>query len=1483
MRKFKTVRSVLSTITVLALCLAVQVLAAGGAQATPNPISVSMTASSSPVSSGSNLTYTITAVNNEPQVTNVRLTDQLTGLTNVVLSSSRGYCTVSSLLVTCSAGSMPGQNETWTVTITGLVTAGSGTYLNNTATVTADWSAQNTSQNYAVPATTSVLVSNQPSSPLADLSVSITAPSTAAAGAKATYTLTVNNSGGSNATDVYLSATLPAGFSLQPGSSVNGTSLFNCTTVLPTVTCLGGAVNAGANATITIPAVVSSTSAPPSGSLTYKTTAAVDPEDAIAESNNLNNTAQQVLTVPASPPPSEPMTFTKTVASTVDPTGAQARPGDTLTYTLTVKNTGTSNAFRATRVELTDGTQGLDQAGVSAKSSDSGLVCTVSASQVKCIAKNSNYTLNTGATVVITITGKVVQPPSSIITNTATLQTLQNKVSITRTATVTTIVRPGIDLTVTQYATCTPLPSPSLLPCPPFRARNQFDYLITVGNSGLNDATGVVLREPLPNGVIFESFDNLSPSGGFSCGVDANNVVTCTGGTVPGQLSSSSYPGTTRQIRLHLTAPNSTGPITATVTVDPYNSIPESDETNNTFTTTTPIATGIDLTIEQKVNFDQVAPSGTLVYDILVQNLGTQDASGIKVSDIFPTGAKFRSAKEVPNVFGMGYRPPHLLSCNATATQVDCTGGELKGIYAAYGAPPLAGHTTGTPDNFTIEVTLFAPAPYGPNSSPNATGSPILNQVLVDPDSNITEFNENNDINILETNVGIPAAPGSNGTFNELTVANAQTNPASGPVAPNGTLEYTLTLSNWGSDPASNVTVYDYVPQGARFRNVTADPLVSGTGGFICSFNSGLVTCNNGALAAAPSIGIPTSTTLRILLFAPETVSAATTHYTNHAVIDPNNTVAEADETNNASDVSLVVDLPAPNGSGQNTYNDLVLDNVQTNPASGVAVAPNGTLQYTLTIKNRGSDPVSNISVADYLPQGSRFRNVTADALSGGSGGFVCSANGGVVTCASGSLAGAPSLGSPTTTKIKILLFAPDTPNDFSSQYTNHAVVDPSNTIPEGDETNNVADAALTVDNAPSGQNSFNELTVGSAQFFPNAGGDVAPGGTLVYHLTVANTGSDPATHVVVKDYLPAGTTFRVAKVDAVGTTAGSGGFVCVQDSGVVTCSSGTLLAAGQAVIDLVLFAPSQPSSPGSQVTITNQAVVDPDNVIPEGNETNDTATSDSTVALGGAGSYWDLTSSLSSSDTTGTPDNNITYKVTVKNLGTDDLFNAVVGDTLPAGTTFVSAVDSAPGTGGAFSCSADGLKITCSGGTLKGTLNGGASREIDIVAKAPHANGKVTDQATADPAGAVTEADETNNASSVETDIESLIDLATRIDGDSSISGGSTGHIVGHIINNGTADASTVVFELDLPVGITPLDVQAPANTSCQIFQNPISKIVCTSATVAAGGDLSVDANVYSNTDDPKNVNAIVNGDHAVIETDDGSDTDDTAQVTIN
>ena len=245
-------------------------------------------------------------------------------------------------------------------------------------------------------------------------------------------------------------------------------------------------------------------------------------------------------------------------------------------------------------------------------------------------------------------------------------------------------------------------------------------YTFVVGNSGIEDATGVVVRDPLPAGLIF---DHVTIAGGFTCAYDPSlNVLTCTG-NVPAQ--------STRTIAFVAVAPSGLGSINNTVTVDPNNAIFEADETNNTFTQTTLIATGIDLTIAKTSNHagDFVATRGTLTYTITVTNLGTQDAANILVRDTLPADTIFRDAIA---------DPAHGFSCSLSGGVVSCSGGRLQGT-ESMNYPNPAGTAE---DKATITIRIFA-TPYEQPA--------MHNEVRVDPLGQIAEVNELNNLATQDT------------------------------------------------------------------------------------------------------------------------------------------------------------------------------------------------------------------------------------------------------------------------------------------------------------------------------------------------------------------------------------------------------------------------------------------------------------------------------------------------------------------------------------------------------------------------------------------------------------------------------------------------------------------------------------------------------------------------------------------------------------
>lgn len=1088
-----------------------------------NPLTISKTSNPNPVSSGDQLTYTILVTNTGgARVTEVVLTDVVNGLTGVdgsnalVLTSSVGSCGQTGNTVTCNAGSLEGF-QSWTVTIRGVVSAANGTVLNNTASVTGSKSAQT----FTSSATVSTQVTAGAGGPLVDLALSIKAPSTTLPSHDMLYTLTVNNTGDLKASDVVLTVTLPSAVTFVVA---NATSLFNCgAPVSGTITCSGGAISAGANATVQVGVIA------PSFDTTLTTSAAVDPFNAIPESDEFNNSVQATTQVGSTPPP-DTLALEKTDSS--DPIA----PYETLTYTITLVNTSGS---RADYVTVVDGTQGLDASSVQVSAVTTGtrvpMECTVSAPTVSC----ETTRFQPGATSVITITGLVITSPGTTIINTATVNGNIKNTGLTNTASALTTVRPSIDLSVTQYRTLPIVPDP-------VRAADRFDYTITVGNSGLYNADNVEVREPLPSGVFFDGF--VASAVGTTCAVDASNVVGCVIPTIQGANSSGQIQGTTETITLFLIAPHAIGLISSTVTVDPRNTIPENDESNNTFLTNTDVLTGIDLTVSKTGTPDPVARNGTLKYTLTITNLGTQDATGIIVRDVLPAGAIFRGASDMPA--GPGGNT-HNFTCSESSGVVECIGGMILGTYSGSLLRPI--------DFAVIEIDVFAPDEPGI----------YHNEVRVDPYGTIPEKDESNNLFLLNTDVqnGIAA-----GAYKELRITLARDGTFAEPIATSGILNYTLKAFNTGAADAFNVVVSIKLAPGQTFRSANDTGVAPGE--FDCAHSNGVITCIGGTVQgtdhAGPGGG---SRSIFIETFAPPTPGSALVE----AMVDPNNEIGEADESNNQANVTTLI---AAGGNGK--YIDLRVFDITTNHNP---VAPSGTLDYNVVIENVGFGDAFNVSFRATLPSGAVFRS--ADDQGPDPPAFTCTHASGVVTCTGA------RINTMSARTVKISVFAPRQPGFYKLFIS----LDPNNAIPEGNEGNNSAEKQVEV--AIGGGGGFIDLQISEMTDSPDS---VEPGKAITYVLTIKNDGSDRAFQVAVRNVLPSGTTFVSAN--------GTNNFLCNNSGQTVDCTGGSIDGMGAtATITIVATAPLQ-----HNVVITNQAAVDPADTIPESHETNNTKSTETTV-----------------------------------------------------------------------------------------------------------------------------------------------------------------------------------------------------------------------------------------------------------------------------
>ena len=1274
--------------------------------------------------------------------------------------------------------------------------------------------------------------------PVSPITLSVAAaPSPATSGTEITYTITGTNTGGAKLSNVVLSDQLNGIGTIQAPPAtpqyVITSSKGTCTQSGQLVSCNLGTVNGGGSFTVTVRGVVTA----PAGTTINNTASVTGTRSA---QNFTTNATVQTLVLPGTSTSLPDLTLSKSA-----PTSVAA--GSSFDYTLTVNNIG---AVPATGIVVTD----TLPTGVALTSvtTTSLFVCTPTSAAapgpttVTCTGGRVNDGQNG------TITLRVTAPATAAsLTNTASVDPAdaikesneENNTSATVNTAVTAAAPPPSlaivktdDPSVIAGAGPDPV-SPGQRLTYKVRVTNTSttradDVVVVDGTQGL-EAASVVATQVVVNGTV---------GTGNGCTTTAPQVRCGIRSLQPGGTLTVTVTGT-------VIAPAGTVLInTATATGNVKNT-----GVTATATAQTTVKPQVDLTITKAGSPDPVCaaswPSGTpdvcvggLHYTFVVGNSGITTATNVVVRDPLPAGTVYDSIVNAPGAdFTCSVGGGNVLTCTNPAIGSEST------------------------ETFTIVVV-----------APSATG-PLTNTVSVDPANAIFEADETNNTASATVQVvtGVDLSivkfdePGADPLLNPPgTLVPDYPQPTQGvdPVATNGTVVYTIYVDNLGTQSTTDVRVQDTLPAGTKFLSATADA------GFTCSHDGaalgGIVTCVGGSLLGTlaefydpAGAALPQGNQYATIVIKAFATNAVQPTMHNEVRVDPLNAIPEANEANNIATQDTLV---GTGGAGENAFNQLILTKTQTSPAAGVAVATNGVATFNLHVVNDGTDPVSAVVMKDFLPSGSRFISAAdTDAGPGTADAFFCthdgSATGGTVTCTGGALSGTlntipESAGGgtvPTSRDVKVTIFAPNTPAD----YPNAAKVDPDNTVPEGNEFDNQSSVTLRVRTAgDGGQNSFNQLTITKAATIT-----VATSSVITYTVTVANSGSDPAFGVVMRDVLPAGTAF----ISALDTVAGPNAFNCSAAAGVVTCTgatlSGTVVTASLApttrTVQIKAFSPTQPG------TVTNTAFVDPDNAIPEGDETDNHASA-STLVTVGAG-YIDL--QVSKCDTAAAPcDGNAVlmnqpdvYTVTATNAGTDPAFQVVLRDVLPAGATFVSAVDSTGGNG-AFLCSENLGVVTCTGATLDGSLDlvpgvpNTRTVRITIIPPQQHAL-LITNQVFIDPYNQIAESDETNNQASDTSQVTSPFDLELNKEGPTTASQNSTEDYVITVTNKGAAVTDVVVVDA-LPVGLIPLSITAtPGNFICDLTENPVNGVRCVGdmgATGAADDKVTITVHVFVTAD---------------------------------
>ncbi len=503
---------------------------------------------------------------------------------HVVLSGSTGSCAVSSGVLHCDLGVLA-IGATPRITVTGTLSQGVGNTLSNTATVSAATADPNLANN----SSTAVGAIGES----ANLEISKTGPAQITAGDLATWDITVENLGPSDAREVTVSDIVPPGVT---GVTLLPEGLPECAAA---TSCQLGTLADGA--TVHISATGRLQSGTPAGALL---TNAVSVSSATPDPDDRNNSAQFTSTVITA--------AHLTVAKSVLPTALV--PGRQAVYTVVVHNAGPSDAQATVATDpLPDGITVLAPGVGSSQGS-----CELIGRTVNCALG----VLAAGSQVTITI--PVALDPAfsgATVTNTATVAspTPDTDPDATRTGQTVSDVTPLSHLTLTKAG-----PAQAV-------AGENIAWIVGLSNAGPSVAQDVVVTDQLPAGL--SPGTSVSSSHGV-CTVDAREI-TCVIGTLS--------PGDTARIQINVSGaidPGFTGSelvnhaAVESTTPEPDPSQPDT----RTATWTTSVTQSADLAVSKVPTTSGPAVPGEQVsWKITVINNGPSTAADVNLTDSLPS------------------------------------------------------------------------------------------------------------------------------------------------------------------------------------------------------------------------------------------------------------------------------------------------------------------------------------------------------------------------------------------------------------------------------------------------------------------------------------------------------------------------------------------------------------------------------------------------------------------------------------------------------------------------------------------------------------------------------------------------------------------------------------------------------------------------------------------------------------------------------
>ncbi|MEM7053203.1 MAG: isopeptide-forming domain-containing fimbrial protein [Pseudomonadota bacterium] len=290
-------------------------------------------------------------------------------------------------------------------------------------------------------------------------------------------------------------------------------------------------------------------------------------------------------------------------------------------------------------------------------------------------------------------------------------------------------------------------------------------WTLSYENVGNQDATGVVITDTVPDNSTFNAGASTTgwvcapdDSAGSVCTFDIGNVDAGTGDSI------------TFVVTVDSPLPAGVDELSNSASIaDDGNNGPDPTPGNNEDDDTTPVTAAPDLSIVKDDGGITAVPAGLVVYTLSYENVGTQNATGVAITDVVPPNSTFVAGSST-----VGW---------------SCTPDDTAGSSCVFS---LGTVNVGDSGIVQFAVQLNDPLPLDFDSLPNTAS-------IADDGTNGPDPTPDDNIDTENTPVTIDPALGIAKVLSD----------APDPIVAGSLLEYTITATNIGNITLTNVVVTD--------------------------------------------------------------------------------------------------------------------------------------------------------------------------------------------------------------------------------------------------------------------------------------------------------------------------------------------------------------------------------------------------------------------------------------------------------------------------------------------------------------------------------------------------------------------------------------------------------------------------------------------------------------------------------------------------